>query len=83
MAHTYLSLCLINSLTLKSLNRKFLHIFWDKQLTSLPLPKTGLFVAWFLYFGFKGVKNKSILTVRTILYLFIGQIPSKLNDLDC
>ena len=41
--------CLINSQTLTSLNRKFLHIFWDKQLTSLPLQKTGLFVAWLLY----------------------------------
>ena len=56
-------------------------LFWDKQLTSLPLPKTGLSVAWYLCFGFKGVTNKSILTFRTILYL-LRQIPSKLNDLD-
>ena len=71
---------LINS-QLTSLNRKLLHMFWDKQLTSLPLPKTGLSVAWYLCFGFKGVKNKSISSFRPILYL-LRQIPSKLNDLD-
>ena len=42
-------------------------LFWDKQLTSLPLPKTGLSVAWYLCFGFKGVKNKSILQLISLL----------------
>ena len=68
--------------TLGSLNRTLLHTFRDKHLTSLlPLPKTGLFVALFPYFGFKGVKSKLILTVRIILFL-LRQIPSKLNELD-
>ena len=54
-----------------------------RQTASFPAAPENRFVCSriSLIFGFKGVKNKSILTFRTILYL-LRQIPSKLNDLE-